>query len=381
MQRGDDRSIRATSGLLSAAAAVALVLGAGAPGDAAAQSADWQKVWNETVAAANKEGAVACGCPRHPGSRKFLLTQWAKDYPQIKLEYTGAKLPEWPARVEAERSAGKYLWDVFFTGPGPEIYRLAGNKVFDPLVDHMILPEVKNPDIWGGWDEAFYDNEKKRMFSFWQNVSVPQYNAALVPPADVESRQLEVLFDPKYKGKTVWWDPRVGGSGSNSATFVYLRFGEEGLKKLLVDQQPVFLRDVNQIAERMVRGTAAIAIGPQLDEVLKQFSKAGVKFDIRTFPNNKSTAYASTSYGILSIFSRAAHPNAATVFVNWLLSKDVQIGLGKAAEQISRRNDIEATAAGKLKARLGEQYVNLQREEYLQTKRKAMALARKLRPQ
>jgi iron(III) transport system substrate-binding protein len=365
----------------SALGAVALIAGFAVATDALAQSSDWQKVWAETVAAAKKEGVIACGCPVHPGSRAFLLSQWAKDYPDIKLEFTGAKLPEWPARVEAERAAGQFLWDAMFTGPGPEIYRLAGTGVLDPLLDHVILPDIKDPNTWGGWESAFYDKERKRMLSFWQDLTTPFFNAALVPPKEIEDNGLKVLLDPKYKGKIVWWDPRVGGSGSNAAMMIYLKLGEEGLRKVMVDQEPIFVRDATQIAERLVRGTSAISLGPSLDEPLAPFIKAGLKFDIRPFGNSENVAYASTSYAIASILNRPAHPNAAKVFINWLLSKPVQIGLGKAANGRSRRTDVPLPAQVTIPIKPGAKYINVQREEFLDQRQEVIKLATKFRPQ
>ncbi|MSQ52529.1 MAG: ABC transporter substrate-binding protein [Betaproteobacteria bacterium] len=339
----------------------------------------WQKTWADTLAAAKKEGAVVCGCPLHPGSRAFLQSQWARDYPEIKLEYTGARNPDWPARVEAERAAGHYLWDTFFSGPGTEVYRLAATRVFEPLLDHIIYPDVKDPKIWGGWETAFYDKDKKRMLSFWQDLTSPYYNAATVSPSEVAERGLRILLEPKFKGRIVWWDPRVSGSGANAATVIFLKLGEDGLRKILVDQEPVFVRDTTAMVERMVRGSAALSLGASLDEPLAPFAKAGVKFDIRTLGASEDLAWASAGYGIASIFNRPAHPNAAKVFVNWLLSRDIQTGLANATAQRSRRADVP-TPVNALEIRPGAQYINVQREDYLEVRNSVIKLAAKFRP-
>ena len=381
MKEGKTLRMSVTKSTLTCVLGTALLGLVMAPQSAFAQSADWQKTWADTVAAAKKEGVIACGCPVHPGSRAFLLSHWAKDYPDIKLEFTGAKLPEWPARVEAERAAGQFLWDTMFTGPGPEIYRLAKSGVLDPLLDHIILPDVKDPKTWGGWDTAFYDKERKRMLSFWQDLTTPFFNAALVSPQEISEKGLNVMLDPKYKGKIVWWDPRVGGSGSNAAMMVYLKLGEEGLRKLMVDQEPIFVRDATQIAERLVRGTSAMSLGPSLDEPLAPFVKAGLKFDIRPFGNSDEVAYASTSYAIASVLNRPAHPNAAKVFINWLLSRPVQVELAKAAKARSRRVDVPPPAEVTIPIKPGVNYINVQREEYLAQRQEVIKLATKFRPQ
>ena len=359
-------------------AAGSALVGAMAAGTGALAQ-DWQKTWNDTVAAARKEGVVACGCPVHPGSRKFLQSQWGRDFPDIKLEYTGAALPEWPARVEAERAAGQFRWDAFFTGPAAETYRLAANRVFDKLLPHLILPDVKDPKTWGGWDSAFYDADKERMLAMWRDISPPYYNARLVPPEKVAKLGLKVLLEPEFKGKIIMWDPRVGGSGELQSTFFHMSLGADAHRRLLVDQQPVFLRDSRAMAERMVRGTAAFSLGPALEEPLEEFRKAGLPMDIRPLGNTKDVAYASAAYGIAAVIERPAHPAAARVFINWLLSKPVQEGLGKAAIRQSRRKDI-ALIDSPSSAKPDEPYVELQREAYDEQRQKLMALSRKLRP-
>ncbi len=349
-------------------------------GSAVAVAPSPQEVWTATVAAAKKEGAVTCGCAIHPGSRAYLMSRWQQDYPDIKLEYTPATLPDWPARVEAERAAGQYRWDAVFTGPGPEVYRLAHEGVFDPLVPALILPDVKNPQTWGGWNSAFYDDGKKYMLSFWTSLLTPYYNAKFVAPERIKRLGLRILLEPEFRGKIVFWDPRVGGSGSNMAQFLYMKLGPEALKTILVDQEAVFLNDSNAMADRMVRGAAYFSIGPRLDENLAPYKSAGLSLDIRPMGNTVDLAGASTEYGILAIFNRPPHPNAAKVFVNWLLSKPVQEGLQNVVSIKSRRVDVLPPPGGGAQPVPGRAYVPLQQEKFIAPRRQVMQYARELRP-
>jgi iron(III) transport system substrate-binding protein len=345
------------------------------------QAADWQAEWKAAVAAATKEGKVVCGCPQHPGSRKYLLAQWATDYPNIKLEYTPAVKPEWDSRVVAERNAGKYLWDAYFSGPAPTIYKLADEGGLDPLLPALILPDVRDPATWGGWGDAFFDDEKTHMLSFWTSLSMPYYNAKLVPPEKVEKEGMKILLDPAYKDKIVWWDPRYGGAGINFAFVIYKKFGEKGLRAALVDQNPTILHNSNAMTERMVRGTAAFSLGPDLEEGLVQYKAAGVPFDLRRMPDTPDSATLSTVYGIAAIFNRPPNPNAAKVFINWLLSKPVQEGLAKATKNNSRRVDVAAPPGAPPRPRPGVTYLSPQMESFERERDEVMMLARKLRPQ
>jgi iron(III) transport system substrate-binding protein len=345
------------------------------------QAADWQTEWKAAVDAANKEARVVCGCPQHPGSRKYLLERWAKDYPNIKLDYTPAVKPEWEARVESERRAGKYLWDVYFAGPSPAMYKLADDGALDPMVPALILPDVKDPATWGGWEDAFYDDEKKRLLSFWTALSMPWYSAKMVSPETIEKEGVKVLLDPAYKNKIVWWDPRYGGSGINYAYLIHKKFGEKALKTALVDQNPTLLHNSNAMTERMVRGTAAFSLGPDLAEGLVPYAAAGIPFDLRRMPATPDSAMQSTVYGIAAIFNRPPNPNAAKVFINWLLSKPVQEGLATATKNNSRRVDVVAPEGAPPRPRPGVTYLSPQMETFERERDEVMTLTRKLRPQ
>ena len=56
----------------------------------------------------------------------------------------------------------------------------------------------------------------------------------------------------------------------------------------------------------------------------------------------KEGSYASASYGGLALVNRAPHPNAAKVYINWVLGREGQTLLAKAAGWVSRRRDVPA---------------------------------------
>lgn len=60
----------------------------------------------------------------HPGHRlrrEFLLRQWQEDHPAITLSLSTVTGTSFVPGVMTERAAGKYLWDVFESGPGTGI--------------------------------------------------------------------------------------------------------------------------------------------------------------------------------------------------------------------------------------------------------------------
>jgi ABC-type glycerol-3-phosphate transport system substrate-binding protein len=138
--------------------------------------------------------------------------------------------------------------------------------------------------------------------------------------------------------------------------------GDEGLKTF-VTEQVVFTANMMDLVDKMARGQYAMALGPVLVSLLKRYQAAGLDFDIRPLGNTPEMgAYSNSGGSNLIMFKDAPHPNAARVFVNWLVSKDVATRLAKATDQDSNRKDIPSQV-GEGRARVsGAQYIEPQRE-------------------
>ena len=110
------------------------------------------------------------------------------------------------------------------------------------------------------------------------------------------------------------------------------------IKRLLVDQKPAYSRDSRQITEAIVRGTYPVAIGVT-PPVLAEFQSQGVGKNVIPLKLNEPPGVAPSNGGIW-LFSRAPHPNAAKIFVNWILSKEGGAVWSQAAKENSRRADV-----------------------------------------
>src|SRR6185312_13693835 len=155
---------------------------------AAAWAQGWQAEWERTLAAARQEASVIVCIPADRLRREFLLRQWQEDYPGITLS------------LSTERGAGKYLWDVFESGPGSGI-SAAKAGLLDPLLPELILPEVRDPAVWGGWEDAFYDADKKYVLGLASVILSPYYDARAIAPEKAAKGGLALLLDPAYRGR------------------------------------------------------------------------------------------------------------------------------------------------------------------------------------
>lgn len=359
-------------GGLVAAAAMALA------GPAPAQ--DWSKQWAELVAAAEKEGTLNLYFQPNLAAREYVSKAWAQAFPKIALSLQTSPIPQFMARFRTERETGNYLWDVGVAGYTVG-YILGPQGGVDPVLPDILDPDVKRPELWGGWNKAFVDLQGKYVFSMSQFPKGVYYNALKVPPEEVKEKGIRILLDPKYKGKAVWHDPTVPGSGDLYPFFLRRRIGDDGLKALIVDQRLQWVPQQQEVVEQMVRGVAYFGMGPAVTGLLGQYQKAGVKLDIRAMGNTPELNDMSIGGSCMYLFNKRPHPNATKVFVNWILSKDVQYGLAKAMVQNSRRKDVAAVTLPDETPIPGAEYLENQREEYDPAAQEARKLAAEFRKQ
>jgi ABC-type glycerol-3-phosphate transport system substrate-binding protein len=137
----------------------------------------------------------------------------------------------------------------------------------------------------------------------------------------------------------------------------------------------VIVGQQHQVVEAMARGTAWIGILPSVRGLIGPYLDAGVKADeLRTFGNTPETGVQSVSGATLYVFNRRPHPNAARVFVNWLLSKEVQHGFAVATAQASRRRDVPHAGDPEAKPIPGARYITPQREENVEPQNQTLRL-------
>jgi iron(III) transport system substrate-binding protein len=340
---------------------------------AASLAEDWTAERAQLVAAAQKEGEIDLFSQPNLAARTFIGSEWAKAFPQIKLSLIATEGSQIVGRVRIERQSEKYLWDVMMTGStiGFELER---DGFVDPLLPELRDPAVKDAAVWGGWDQAFVDNAKTDVFSTNFALKSPVYNALKLAPEKVAQEGLQVLFDPALKGKIYWHEPAVPGPGQQFAFYLARRFSEDDLKRFILDQQPVFVGDQNQVIEALAHGAAWLALGPGNSHALMEpYIKAGVPIDLRKFGNAPELNDITLGGSTLWVMKNRPHPNAARLFVNWLLSKDVQAGFAKATEQNSRRSDVASVADADGTPVPGAHYVAPQDEANVPAMEKALA--------
>jgi iron(III) transport system substrate-binding protein len=327
------------------------------------------ETWDEIVAKAREEGSVVVHGAPGASYRTALVTAFNQSHPDIKVQFSGASGAGEIPKVIRERQVGIFAWDVWVGGTTGALGQLKPVGFFQPLVS-VLRPEVMADDKWsGGFAAGWMDLEQNIYYAFDGTV---QY-AVLVNWDHVSRDSLTSVADlikPEFAGKIVWHDPRTSGTGNGTSLTMLANLGMEGLIALYKNQV-VYTNNPQQIGEWVVRGRYPIGIGFEF-AVLKEFQDQGVGMNVSPPPDTAYKAQQiSVGFGSVGLVDRAPHPNAAAVYINWLLSKE-----GQAAwPRNSRRTDV-APAFPDLVAKVGADYFIGQGEKYTEQRQTLLKVAK-----
>jgi len=310
-----------------------------APALFAQSDSGWQKKWDQTLAQAKKEGKVVVLGPPGDQIREALTQGFAKAFPDITIEFSGARGGELATRVKAERDAGIYSVDVLINGTSTANAYFKPMKALDPIEPALILPEVIDPKNWRDNRLEFSDRSTKFDLVFTTQNNVPLiYNLTQVKTDEID--ELTDLLDPKWKGKIAVQDPIPSGTGNGVFRWVWHVMGPEKTKdfyRKIRAQAAAVDRDQRRQIEWIAQGKYPLHLGP--GTIMQQLEKRGLKFGVVPYFKDYG-AYLTPGFGSAMFVNRAPHPNAGKVFLNWLLTKEGQTAFSKGMGYVSRRLDV-----------------------------------------
>ena len=301
----------------------------------------WQQKWNTALAQAKTEGKVVVLGPPGDRIRDAITQSFSKAFPEISLEFSGARGGELATKIKAERDAGIYTVDIVISGSSTANAYFKPMKALDPIEPALILPEVTDPKNWRDNRLEFSDRSSRLDFVFSTQNNAPLiFNPAQVKAEEVD--ELHKLLDPKWKGKIAVQDPVPSGTGNGVFRWLWHVLGPEKAKdfyRKIRAQAAVVDRDQRRQIEWVAQGKYPINFGP--GTVMYQLEKRGLKFSV--IPHFKDYgAYLTPGFGTAMLVNQAPHPNASIVFLNWLLRKDGQTAFSKGMGYVSRRVDVSS---------------------------------------
>ncbi len=276
-----------------------------------------------------------------------VVATFQKAYPDIKVEMTQARPGESTTRIVTEQQNGRYLWDIFW-GPSNNLNAvLVPADAVQSIRPYFVLPSVTDDKNWRGGFEIYSQDITKRPLAFLAQMDTGTggfaVNGDKVPKGTLKNWQ--DLLDPKWRGKIVIYDPTRPVTGAISLTCALPVVGPDYVRQLMRDQKLVANGDARLITDWLVRGRYPIVIGLS-GSFLPNYQKEGLG-------NNVEIVGATVCRGVggpvLAVLKNAPHKGAATVFINWLLSKDGQEAYTRTFwpfdQTFSRRTDVAAPDA------------------------------------
>lgn len=298
---------------------------------AAESKEDWQGVWEKTVAGAKKEGRLSLFLYQGDGELEAVARAFQKKYPEIAVTTVTGRGNQLGPRIMAERRAGKYLADVYIGGPTTPYSVFYRAKVLDPIPQILILPEVVDESKWWSARHHYIDSDNKYIFVFVGSAAsgYVSYNTNLVNPKEFGSYW--DLLRSRWKGKTLSKDPKVSGSQRIGVRiFYYTReLGPEFLRRLYGEMDVTLTQEIRQATDWLANGKFSICF---FCSDIRKANRQGLPVDeFRTERWKEPQAISAGSTGSLALLNQAPHPNAAKLFINWLLSREGQTAFQRAS--------------------------------------------------
>lgn len=268
---------------------------------AGAAKADETADWNAVVTAAKQEGRLSI----YNGTAFPIVKKIADRFEKatgIGVAVLDGRASEIRERIRAEQAAGRALGDLAYNG-ATSIGSLTAEGAFR---EHGALPNSAR------LAPPFEDN----------GIFIPAssggfavlINTNLVPP-DQEPKSWEDFLDPKWQGKFLTDDPRAAGAGEVWFEATLTKFGR-GFHEKFRAQKPVFSRIFAENERRLARGEYAIYLPFNISEYL---SLKGLP--IKVLIPDEGIPYL--AFG-MAVLKDAPHPNAARLFMNFVLDDESQ---------------------------------------------------------
>lgn len=309
-------------------------------GEATAQpKSDSQSRWQQVLDSAKKEGKVVVLAPSGEGLRRAMTEGFRKAFPDISLEYSGGRGSIQATKLLAERNGGIFSTDLLISGSTTAL-QLRNTGALASVKPALILSEITNLKLWQGNRLHFNDTEQLYDLGFVNTVSaVLVYNSKQVKRNEVD--EPFKLLDPKWKGKIVINDPMVAGTGYTMFRHFWEKMGPKKAQdffRRIKAQAAVVSRDQRLELEWVSQGKYPILLGPSTI-LLEQLLGKGLEFEVVSEWEDIG-GFVTSSSSTVMLVDKAPHPNAAYVFINWLLSKDTQTTWSKVLKQASLRADV-----------------------------------------
>ncbi len=328
----------------------------------------WQAEWDRVLAGAKREGTVSIMSDGGSSLRDAIIEGFSKQY-GIKVEIVAGKGAQLAEKVLTEQRNGLYLWDVQHGGATTKISQLKPAGAYQSLEPTLIRKDFLDSKFWSPGQPSWVDKDHTVLNIEYSVSGKLGINTNMVKPGEIKS--LKDLLDPKYKGKMIMNDPTVSGTGAKFVGVVATLHGWD-IWREIAKQEPVVMRDEKLMVTWLAMGKYPVVLSPKTEPMFDATAAGAPVADIGV----SDALYATGD--TISFLKNAPHPNAAKVYINWLLSKEGQLIYHTAQGSWSARNDVVLNSTPSKKPEPGVQYFNSNGEEFLLQQAEQMRMAKEI---
>jgi iron(III) transport system substrate-binding protein len=277
-----------------------MLVGAGLAGMAAlGMSALGAEIDEALVAAAKKEGRGTLYSVVEPTVTRKTIAAFTAKY-GIEIEVDRLIAGPLLQRLSAEEESGNMVADVIISTDKSMVQMAIGRNWFAPVAD--IPNRVAIP--------ARYQDR------FWINIGHIPYSLVWNTNEFKEAPTgWRSLLDPKYKGRLLLIEPRIGAGPAQWYMLMQQTYGDEFLRRLGLSAQ--FVASVVPGLQQVAAGAKGI-YAPAVHLVTDSLLAKGAPI-AEIFPE---PTVATENY--MSIIAKAPHPNVARLLAGYFLSAEGQ---------------------------------------------------------
>jgi iron(III) transport system substrate-binding protein len=280
---------------LSVAVVILTVIAAASPSGAADP---------KIVEAAKKEGQLVAYVSMLTENATALLAEFKKKYPFIDTSLYRANTQKLLPKIQLEARTQQHQADVIS----------ATFTIWNELTRGKLIMKYDSPE------RSRFPADLKDADGYWNilhlGVQGMAYNTKMVPP-DIAPKSYEDLLHPRWRPKQIAMDYR---DSSWMAVMLEIMGEAEGIafmKKLAA--KDLYMREnKNLLTQLLAAGEFPVLANTYL-ETFAKIQKAGAPIE---WVAGRNPIPASTH--LLGIYAHARHPNAAKLFVDFLLSREGQ---------------------------------------------------------
>jgi iron(III) transport system substrate-binding protein len=256
--------------------------------------------------AARREGEVVIYNNWQPNGIEPLLKRFREAVPGIRTEQIRLGSNPLIERFQTEFVAGRNLCDLLVTFPDERI----GEGMKQGWMAKWTPPEIGNfaPEY----------NEQDMLFTIQHARECIIWNKNQVRPADAPKEWTD-LMDPKWKGRVGMNPPWRSVSIQQICAF-WEDIGIKDAAERLKANEVRFFEGSGGIIQAVVRGDVRVA--ELTDLPLNPLLEDGAPIGF-IYPKSGTTLSANKAF----VAAKAPHPNAAKVFLNWLMTAEGQVHL------------------------------------------------------